>query len=243
LLAAALQKRESFERPSLEGVRMALARDAGELEDVLSLCAAGAKPQTVSGTPVAWAVHAALSLLEITGTATPNHEVAAKTLTTLRERAALTPEALEALASVLSDTLLRRSAGAPVVVLFEEGLTSAAIHSRLLAEGVRALAARTAADVERYVAEGAGALVVSSRAPGVDVLELTKGLRASTQTARLPVFMVVPPNQSDLLEEGLEAGADVMEHPVNVDVLTAKLRRATSRYFDSTANTIQRSVP
>jgi serine/threonine protein kinase/CheY-like chemotaxis protein len=223
--AARLEGKETFARPSPEAVRALLGRDAGELASLLG--------PSKEGTPApqpgraALALSAATALMEAVGTGSPKPDAASRALVRLREEGRVPAMALEALAAEVAELVLG-DAASPTIVLAEPDPTrSATLQARFLAEGVRVLLADSVARARELLAGGARALVVASRLPDGDAAALTQSLRGAAPTAELPIFVLAPPEDSGMVEAGLDAGADdVLTYPVNPDVLAAKVRRA-----------------
>jgi eukaryotic-like serine/threonine-protein kinase len=103
----------------------------------------------------------------------------------------------------------------------------AALQTRFLADGVRVRLAHSLAQVRTLLAEGAQALVLAAQLADGEGVALTRALRGEAARAGLPIFLLAPPEDRALLEAAFDAGvSDVLTHPVNPDVLAAKLRRA-----------------
>ncbi|WP_224248596.1 protein kinase domain-containing protein [Hyalangium gracile] len=222
--AARLEGKGTFARPRCEAVRAVFGRDAGELASVLGA------PTEGSATPpgrAALALTAATALMEAVGTGSPTPDDASRALVRLREEGRVPAVALEALAAEVSELVLG-DATSPTIVLAEpDPARSATFQARFLAEGVRVLLADSMARARELLEGGASALVVGSRLPDGEGTALTRLLRAAAPTAALPIFLLAPPEDPGVVEEGLDAGADdVLTYPVNPDVLAAKVRRS-----------------
>ncbi|WP_257457377.1 protein kinase domain-containing protein [Archangium lipolyticum] len=226
-LAAYQESEERFTRPSCESVRAILGRDAGELAGLIGACTRNAPPLADNAHRATLALAAAVSLLEVAGTATPVASAASQSLVKLRTENRLPAVALEALSAEVMELVLGESAAHTVVLAEPNTARASALQARFLADGVRVVLADSAARARTLLAEGSQALVVASQLPDGDGAALTRSLRSSVDTASLPIFVLAPPEDPGLVEAGLDAGADdVLMYPVNPDVLVAKLRRA-----------------
>jgi serine/threonine-protein kinase len=226
-LAARQESEERFTRPSCESVRAIFGCDAGELAGLIGACTRDAPPLSNNANRATLALAAAVSLLEVAGTATPVASAASQSLVKLRTESRLPTVALEALSAELMEQVLGESATHTVVLAEPNTARASALQARFLADGVRVVLADSAARARTLLAQGSQALVVASRLPDGDGAALTRSLRASADTASLPIFVLAPPEDPGLVEAGLDAGADdVLMYPVNPDVLVAKLRRA-----------------
>lgn len=224
--AARLEGKEFLARPSGESVRAVLGREAGEVAALIQVCAEGAG-QTPQAPRTAQALAAALALLEAMGSSAPAPDMAARALMRLREEGRLPSAVMEALSAEISELVLGDSRAGTVVLAEPDSQRSATLHARLLADGVRVLLADSVTRVRQLLGEGAQALVVASHLPDGAGATLTRSLREAADTAGLPIFVLAPPEDPGLVEEGLDAGADdVLAYPVNPDVLAAKVRRA-----------------
>jgi serine/threonine-protein kinase len=222
-----LEEGQPFTRPSREAVRAIFGRDAGELAGLIGACTRDALPLPDSSTRAALALAAAVSLLEVAGTATPLPGVASQSLVKLRTDNKLPAAALEALSAEVMELVLGESASQTVVLAEPNSARASALQARFLADGVRVVLADSAARARVLLSQGSQALVVASKLPDGDGAELTRSLRSVADTASLPIFVLAPPEDPGLVEAGLDAGADdVLTYPVNPDVLAAKLRRA-----------------
>jgi serine/threonine-protein kinase len=165
--------------------------------------------------------------MEAVGTGSPKPDDASRALVRLREEGRVPAQALEALAAEVAELVLGDAASPTIVLAEPDQARSATLQARFLAEGVRVLLADSVARARELLAEGARALVVASRLPDGDAASLTQSLRSAPPTAELPIFVLAPPEDPGMVEEGLDAGADdVLTYPVNPDVLAAKVRRA-----------------
>ncbi|QRN96243.1 protein kinase [Archangium violaceum] len=226
-LAACQESEERFSRPSRESVRAILGRDAGELAGLIGACTRDAPPLSDNANRATLALAAAVSLLEVAGTATPVASAASQSLVKLRTENRLPAVALEALSAEVMELVLGESAAHTVVLAEPNTARASALQARFLADGVRVVLADSAARARTLLAQGSQALVVASQLPDGDGAALTRSLRSSADTASLPIFVLAPPEDPGLVEAGLDAGADdVLMYPVNPDVLVAKLRRA-----------------
>ncbi|MDC0710874.1 protein kinase [Stigmatella sp. ncwal1] len=224
--AARLEGKEFLARPSCESVRAVLGREASEVAALIQVCAEGAA-QSSQAPRTAQALAAAVALVEAMGSSAPAPDMAARALMRLREEGRLPGTVLEALSAEISELVLGDSRAGTVVLAEPDSQRSATLHARFLADGVRVLLADTVTRVRQLLGEGAQALVVASHLPDGDGAALTRSLREAADTAALPIFVLAPPEDPDLVEEGLDAGADdVLAYPVNPDVLAAKVRRA-----------------
>ncbi|WNG33214.1 protein kinase [Archangium violaceum] len=226
-LAAFQESSERFSRPSCEAVRAILGRDAGELASLIGACTREAPPLTESANKATLALAAAVSLLEVAGTATLVASSASQALVKLRAESRLPGVALEALSAEVMELVLGDRASHTVVLAEPNTARASALQARFLADGVRVVLADSAARVRTLLSQGSQALVVASRLPDGDGASLTRALRSVVETASLPIFVLAPAEDPGLVEAGLDAGADdVLTYPVNPDVLVAKLRRA-----------------
>ena len=230
LALAAFQESEEgapFTRPSCEAMRAILGRDAGELAGLIGACTRDASPLPDSSSRAALALAAAVSLLEVAGTATLVASAASQSLVKLRAENKLPAAALEALSAEVTELVLGESTAHTVVLAEPNAARASALQARFLADGVRVVLADSAARARVLLSEGSQALVVASKLPDGDGAALTRSLRSVADTASLPIFVLAPPEDPGLVEAGLDAGADdVLTYPVNPDVLAAKLRRA-----------------
>jgi serine/threonine-protein kinase len=230
LALAAFQESGSgdrFTRPSCEAMRAILGRDAGELAGLIGACTRDAAPLTEKADKATQALAAAVSLLEVAGTAMLGAAAASQSLVKLRAEGRLPAAALEALSAEVMELVLGDSASHTVVLAEPNVGRASALQARFLADGVRVVLADSAARARVLLAQGSQALVVASRLPDGDAAELTRSLRSAAETAGLPIFVLAPPEDPGLVEAGLDAGADdVLTYPVNPEVLVAKLRRA-----------------
>ncbi|HYO55779.1 protein kinase domain-containing protein [Archangium sp.] len=218
---------ERFTRPTCESVRAILGRDAGELAGLIGACTRDAPLLTESATKGTLALAAAVSLLEVAGTATLVPSAASQSLVKLRTECKLPAAALEALSAEVMELVLGDRASHTVVLAEPNVARASALQARFLADGVRVVLADSAARARVLLSQGGHALVVASRLPDGNGAELTRSLRSTAETASLPIFVLAPPEDPGLVEAGLDAGADdVLMYPVNPDVLVAKLRRA-----------------
>ncbi|MFE8605173.1 protein kinase domain-containing protein [Archangium violaceum] len=218
---------ERFSRPSCEAMRAILGRDAGELAGLIGACTRDAAPLTEKADKATQALAAAMSLLEVAGTAMLGASAASQSLVKLRAEAKLPAAALEALSAEVMELVLGEKATHTVVLAEPNAARASALQARFLADGVRVVLANSAARARVLLSEGSQALVVASRLPDGDGAELTRSLRSMSETAALPIFVLAPPEDPGLVEAGLDAGADdVLTYPVNPEVLVAKLRRA-----------------
>ncbi|WP_084609551.1 protein kinase domain-containing protein [Archangium violaceum] len=218
---------ERFTRPSCEAMRAILGRDAGELAGLIGACTRDAAPLTEKADKATQALAAAVSLLEVAGTAMLGASAASQSLVKLRAEAKLPAAALEALSAEVMELVLGEKATHTVVLAEPNAARASALQARFLADGVRVVLAGSAARARVLLSEGSQALVVASRLPDGDGAELTRSLRSTSETAALPIFVLAPPEDPGLVEAGLDAGADdVLTYPVNPEVLVAKLRRA-----------------
>ena len=129
-----------------------------------------------------------------------------------------------------SENLLTTGSGAMIVLLGNEGPACAAIQMRLLAQGMGVRRAGSDGEARALLLQGASALVAIDEVAGLDIVALTRALREAANTATLPIYLVASASDSNLLESGLDAGADdVLVQPLNADVLAAKLRRTLQR--------------
>jgi serine/threonine-protein kinase len=180
-----------------------------------------------SSSRAALALAAAVSLLEVAGTATLVASAASQSLVKLRAENKLPAAALEALSAEVTELVLGESTAHTVVLAEPNAARASALQARFLADGVRVVLADSAARARVLLSEGSQALVVASKLPDGDGAALTRSLRSVADTASLPIFVLAPPEDPGLVEAGLDAGADdVLTYPVNPDVLAAKLRRA-----------------
>jgi serine/threonine-protein kinase len=218
---------ERFTRPSCESVRAILGRDAGELAGLIGACTRDAPPLAETAHKGTLALAAAVSLLEVAGTAMLGAAAASQSLVKLRAESRLPAAALEALSAEVMELVLGDGASHTVVLAEPNVGRASALQARFLADGVRVVLADTAARARALLSQGSQALVVASRLPDGDGAALTRSLRSMAETASLPIFVLAPPEDPGLVEAGLDAGADdVLMYPVNPDVLAAKLRRA-----------------
>lgn len=218
---------ERFTRPSCESMRAILGRDAGELANLIGACTRDAAPLTEKADKATLALAAAVSLLEVAGTAMLGAAAASQSLVKLRTESRLPAAALEALSAEVMELVLGDSASHTVVLAEPNVGRASALQARFLADGVRVVLADSAARARVLLSQGSQALVVASRLPDGDGAELTRSLRSAAETASLPIFVLAPPEDPGLVEAGLDAGADdVLTYPVNPEVLVAKLRRA-----------------
>ncbi|MFY0563635.1 protein kinase domain-containing protein [Archangium lansingense] len=218
---------ERFTRPSCESMRAILGRDAGELVGLIGACTRDAPPLTEKADKATQALAAAVSLLEVAGTAMLEASAASQSLVKLRAESRLPAAALEALSAEVMELVLGDSASHTVVLAEPNVGRASALQARFLADGVRVVLADSAARARVLLSQGSQALVVASRLPDGDGAELTRALRSTAETASLPIFVLAPPEDPGLVEAGLDAGADdVLTYPVNPEVLVAKLRRA-----------------
>ena len=230
LALAAFQESGSgdrFTRPSCESMRAILGRDAGALAGLIGACTRDAAPLTEKADKATQALAAAVSLLEVAGTAMLGAAAASQSLVKLRAEGRLPAAALEALSAEVMELVLGEKASHTVVLAEPNPARASALQARFLADGVRVVLADSAARARVLLSQGSQALVVASRLPDGDGAELTRSLRSAAETAALPIFVLAPPEDPGLVEAGLDAGADdVLTYPVNPEVLVAKLRRA-----------------
>jgi serine/threonine-protein kinase len=145
----------------------------------------------------------------------------------LRQNPRLPRAALEALATELGANVPGSGTAPQVLVAEDEAASAISLQICFMAEGLCMRRARTRAEVERAVAAGVQAVVLSSQLPDGECLSLVRALRQSRATARLPIFLLAAKDDSSRVAAGLEAGADdVLMRPLNVEVLMAKLRRS-----------------
>ncbi|QRK12218.1 protein kinase [Archangium violaceum] len=226
-LAAFQESSERFSRPSCEAVRAILGRDAGELASLIGACTREAPLLTENANKATLALAAAVSLLEVAGTATLVASSASQALVKLRTESRLPGVALEALSAEVMELVLGDRASHTVVLAEPNPARASALQARFLADGVRVVLADSAARVRTLLSQGSQALVVAARLPDGDGASLTRALRSAEETTSLPIFVLAPAEDPGLVEAGLDAGADdVLTYPVNPDVLVAKLRRA-----------------
>jgi eukaryotic-like serine/threonine-protein kinase len=244
-LAAFQESHERFTRPSCEAVRAILGRDSGEAASLIGACTRGDAPQlTERANKATLALAAAVSLIEMMGSATLGTAAASQALVKMRAESKLPAVALEALSAEVMELVLGDSAAHTVVLAEPNVARASALQARFLADGVRVVLADSAARVRVLLSQGSQALVVASRLPDGDGASLTRSLRSATETASLPIFVLAPPEDPGLVEAGLDAGADdVLMYPVNPDVLVAKLRRALQPRRVSAAPTPPVAVP
>lgn len=218
---------ERFTRPSCESMRAILGRDAGELASLIGACTRDAPPLSEKDGKATQALAAAVSLLEVAGTAMLGASAASQSLVKLRAEGRLPAAAMEALSAEVLELVLGDSASHTVVLAEPNVGRASALQARFLADGVRVVLADSAARARVLLSQGSQALVVASRLPDGDGAGLTRSLRSAAETASLPIFVLAPPEDPGLVEAGLDAGADdVLTYPVNPEVLVAKLRRA-----------------
>jgi serine/threonine-protein kinase len=120
---------------------------------------------------------------------------------------------------------------APRVVLAESDAANAiTLQVRLMAEGLHVQRTQTLAETEKALAQGAQAAILAMTLPDGETNPLVLALRDAPATTSLPLFLLAATDDPAVVTAGLEAGADdVLVRPVNVEVLTAKLRRALSQ--------------
>ncbi len=110
-------------------------------------------------------------------------------------------------------------------------------RSRLSVAGMSVVTSADAADTHRQAAlVRPAALLLSASLPGMSNFDLLDRLRDDTRTQELPVIVMGEHGQN--LATALERGAeDVMERPVNWELLLARLRRAVGRRTSAAATT------
>ncbi len=211
-------------RPSPNALRQVLGAEAPQLADLLTACESPrAQPQEG---PAVLAIRGASAFIRRLGTGGLSGEQAASALTSLRAEGHLPAAVVESLAAVVSESLLAAGAGATVVLLCAEAATAAGLQTRLMAQGMGVRIAADEKSARTLLDRGASAMIVTHGAAGVDMVALTRSLRAVAGTHSLPIFLVAPAERPQLVDEGLDAGADdVLLQPLNAEVLSAKLRR------------------
>lgn len=227
-LSLKLTPRDGQPMPAAGALRSVLGGEGGELNDLISSCEdatnlSGAEDDAVL------AVWAAASLVHKVGGASLAPDRVSAVLTQMREEKRLPARVCEALASVMAENLLANGAGATVALFSTDSGANAAIQTRLLADGMGVRVQSRPTTTAELLSQGVSAIVLSHGVPGLNLVEFTRELR-SEKGGTLPLFLVVPPEKSELVEAGLDAGADdVLTAPLNPDLLAAKLRRTLAR--------------
>ncbi len=157
------------------------------------------------------------------------------------------PEVLEALTSVLKRDVLRgrlaraeaQALGTRTIVLAErDGALITAIEARLGQLGFEVvLAADGNAALERARALVPSALIANLRLPKKDGFSLLLDMKRDDGTKDVPVLLLSNRSSSLDVARGIELGAEeVLEKPINLNVLVARLKRAVGRRGENVAN-------
>jgi len=121
--------------------------------------------------------------------------------------------------------------GSTVVVAEREASLVTAIESRLAQAGYEVIAvADGAAALERVNTLKPAAVLANLRLPRRDGLSLLLEIKQNEETANIPVIILADRADGPTISRALDFGAeDVLEKPVNLQVLMARLRRAAGR--------------
>ena len=144
-------------------------------------------------------------------------------------RAALTQATLKAFADLHGATLA--ASGPRVLLGIQDDAKAQTLGARLVQEGMQ---------VEHVVDGTTARTIVQSRPPdavictwdlpGVDGQGVLLAARNAEKTLELPVFIIGPRSDDDLMAKVLDLGADdYFGEPVRPDVVVAKLRRAIGK--------------
>ncbi len=163
------------------------------------------------------------------------------------EGASHDPEVLLAVTAVLRRDVLRgrlaRAEAAAMstrtVVLAErDGALTTAIEARLGQLGYEVvLAADGVAALERTKALVPSAVIANLRLPKKDGFSLLLDLKRNEQTKDVPVLLLSNRSSSLDVARGIELGAEeVLEKPINLNVLVARLKRSIVRRGEAQAN-------
>jgi PleD family two-component response regulator len=216
--------------PSLGRVRALVGNELPEVVELLSSVLAEAAQAGPPPTRAAGALLCAASFTLQTQSAQPSLAEAAKALGVLRQNPRLPPAALEALTTELGSGAAGAQQAPRVLVADSDAANAMTLQVRLMAEGLSVQRTRTRAETEKAVAAGANAIILATTLPDGETHALVRAIRAAPATALLPVFLLASGDDLEVVTAGLEAGADdVLMRPINIEVLTAKLRRALAQ--------------
>jgi serine/threonine-protein kinase len=154
----------------------------------------------------------------------------AQALGALPKNPRLSPAALEALTTELGATTPGNGNAPRIVVADSDAASAITLQVRLMAEGLSVHRTRTRAETEKALSAGAQAIILATALEDGETHDFVQALKKAAATAPLPLFLLAPTDDSAVVTAGLEAGAeDVLVRPFNVEVLTAKLRRALAQ--------------
>ncbi len=229
-LAARLEDPKRFALPSLGRVRAISGNEHPEVVEVLSAVLAEAAQAAPPTSRAAEAVLCAAAFTMQTQSAQTGLAEAAKALGVLRQNPRLSPTVLEALTTELGSGAAGAQQAPKVVVADTDAANALTLQVRLMAEGLSVHRARTRAETEKALGAGASAVILATTLPDGETHSLVRSLRAAPATAPLPLFLLASGDDPAVVTAGLEAGADdVLMRPINIEVLTAKLRRALAQ--------------
>jgi len=228
-LAARLEEKPRFEVPSLGSVRGFLGADFAEVADVLSpLSPEG--PRAEATGRAAQAVQSAVAFLSRVQSTTPSPAEASRALGALKQEARLPSAALEALAAEVGSDGPGTGTAFRILVADADKPSTLGLQIRLLAESWSVVRAGSAAEALSALRDGADACILGAALPEGESLAIIRAVRESAAHASLPLFVFAPREEAAAMSALLDAGADdVLVQPVNLEVLTAKLKRALAQ--------------
>jgi CheY-like chemotaxis protein len=150
------------------------------------------------------------------------------------------PEVLTVISTVLRrEQLIGRlaregsgeSGGATIVIAEREAALVTALESRLAQAGYEVIAvADGEAALQRARTLKPSAVIANQRLPRRDGLSLLLELKRDEETNTIPVIILTDRADAGAVTRGLDFGAeDVLEKPVNLQVLMARLRKVAGR--------------
>jgi DNA-binding NtrC family response regulator len=116
-----------------------------------------------------------------------------------------------------------------ILIVDDEKDLVSTLAERLALRGFEVETATTGADaLERLGHDGFSVLVVDVKMPGIGGLELTAEIKRSHPN--LPVILFTGHTSGDDAQRGIREGAcDYLVKPIDIEMLTAKIRNAVGR--------------